>query len=85
MLLKKVKNAIVLFAATVVVSSAVVCNVSAATHIDKNADINITAQIGEDDSSVFSKTYNGTVNIDLIFHSMKSLPYFKLFFIHIFI
>jgi hypothetical protein len=65
MLLKKVKNAIVFFAATVVVSGAVVCNVSAATNIDKNADINITAQIGEDDSSVFSKTYNGTVNIDL--------------------
>lgn len=65
MLLKKIKKAIVLVAATVVVFGAAVCNVSAATHIDKNANINITAQIGEDDSSVFSKTYNGTVNIDL--------------------
>ncbi|SCZ80989.1 hypothetical protein [Pseudobutyrivibrio xylanivorans] len=52
-------------AAVVAVGCADAIDVYAAEPVNTNATVNITAQVGKDDASVFAKSYTGTVDINL--------------------
>lgn len=60
------ENIFALFCSAIIAVSGIgVFTAHAAGHIDTDATVTITAQVGKDDTSVFAQSYNGTVDINL--------------------